>query len=314
MKKAKILFEEWALKWLQTINGTVKSNTYEATYRNTVVNHLIPAFKGRTLDEIKPYELQNFLNKSCEEYCCDTVKKFKSCLTQMYNEALYNEFCSKNPCYRLKVVKRTEVNEKQVYTQSELDMIKAYAVTHRYGIEIMLLAETGIRRGELLALTWADIELHSKVINITKAAAIEKVDGIYTTRISAPKNISSVRKIPASTELCDYLADYKKTCNPDQNDSVIVNSSGKGCNPRNWQRRHYDVFMVEMQEYYKDRGINIPYRTPHSFRHTRASLWVNSGKNLYAVAKALGHSDLDMLQKRYAHSNVEQIRFLLNIE
>ena len=72
--------------------------------------------------------------------------------------------------------------------------------------------------------------------------------------------------------------------------------------------------MKEMQAYYAEKGIDIPIYTPHQLRHTRASIWVNSGKNIYAVAKVLGHANLDMLQKRYAHSNIEQLRQLLDIQ
>lgn len=49
-------------------------------------------------------------------------------------------------------------------------------------------------------------------------------------------------------------------------------------------------------------------------RHTRASIWVNSKANIYAVAKVLGHSDISMLHKCYAHSDVEQLRNLLDMQ
>lgn len=61
-------------------------------------------------------------------------------------------------------------------------------------------------------------------------------------------------------------------------------------------------------------GIDIPILHSHELRHTRATLWINNGANLFAVADVLGHADLKMLRKRYAHSDVESTRELLKID
>lgn len=311
---SKVCFSEWANNWLETVKGTVKANTYQATYRNTVVNHLIPEFGDRYLDEIKPYELQQFLNRSSEKYCHDTVKKFKSCLVQIFDEAVYNDFCEKNPCYRLKVIKQLTTEEQTIHTPQQIDLIQDFALTHRFGLDIMLLSETGMRRGELLGLIWENIDLSNKAIYIKQAAAIVKNnDGKNTVVIGAPKNKSSIRVIPISSQFATYLANKKRSVNARSQDFVIRNYNSTVCNPRTWQRRHYDVFMHDMQQYYLKQGVFIPIYTPHNLRHSRASAWVNNGLNLYAVARALGHADLDMLRKRYAHSDIEQLRQLLQI-
>ena len=61
-----------------------------------------------------------------------------------------------------------------------------------------------------------------------------------------------------------------------------------------------------MQEFYK--GENIPALSPHELRHTRATIWVNEGKNLFAIAEQMGWSDLDMLRKRYGHADIQLLR------
>ena len=57
----------------------------------------------------------------------------------------------------------------------------------------------------------------------------------------------------------------------------------------------------------------VPPLSPHELRHTRATLLKDQGKDIYSIAKLLGHSDLDMLSKRYAHDNVEALREALDI-
>ncbi len=309
-----ILFSEWAETWLESIRGTVKENTFEATYRNSVVNHLIPEFGKRNIDDIKPIELQIFLNKSAEQFSVDTVKKFKSCLKQIFDDAVYNNYCDKNPAYKLKVYKGTSMGERiedRIYTPQQMELIETYALKHRFGLDILLLLETGMRRGEMLGLIWDNIDFDNKAIYIKQAAAIVKTDDIVTVRIGAPKNKSSERAIPISTDFTEYLKGVKeKSASP----YVIHNQNNTVINPRTWQRRHYDVFMSDMHSEYIKVDIDIPIYSPHRLRHSRASYWVNGGINLYAVAKTLGHSNLEMLKKRYAHSNLEEVRNLLKIQ
>jgi len=72
--------------------------------------------------------------------------------------------------------------------------------------------------------------------------------------------------------------------------------------------------MENMHKHFIEQGIDIPILNPHELRHTRASIWVNDGENIFAVADVLGHSDLKMLRKRYAHTDVESTRKLLKID
>ena len=72
--------------------------------------------------------------------------------------------------------------------------------------------------------------------------------------------------------------------------------------------------MRDMHEYYAKQGIDIPELNPHELRHTRATIWVNDGENIFAVAHVLGHADLKMLRKRYAHSDAESTRKLLKLD
>ena len=128
--------------------------------------------------------------------------------------------------------------------------------------------------------------------------------------LGEPKNDFRRRDVPISTETATLL--NAAFC--DDHEFVISNTNGTMCSPRTWSRRHYDVFMNDMQTHYAKQEENIPKLTPHELRHTRASIWVNDGENLFAVADVLGHADLKMLRKRYAHSDVESTRKLLKIE
>ena len=77
----------------------------------------------------------------------------------------------------------------------------------------------------------------------------------------------------------------------------------------NWTNRVFKPFMRELHKAHPE----VPELNPHKLRHTRATLWEDDGVDLFSIAKLLGHSDLDMPAKRYAHNNVDTIKRALGL-
>lgn len=309
MTKRTLTFKEWSITWLKLVKNSVKGNTFAASYINPVEKHLIPYFGDKQLSDFKQCDIQMYLNIIAEKYSLDTLKKHKSCLTQIFETAIDNDFCLKSPVRNIKLPKTKSRIEKSVYTTEQVELVIKYAYMHRFGSEIIFMLETGVSRGELLALRWMDIDLNRRAVYIRHGAAIVPNDsGKQVTVIGEPKNEFRKRDIPISIELCRVLSEL-----PRYSDFVFCNVYGENNNPRTWSRRHFAVFMEDMHDYYTAKGIDIPVVNPHQLRHTRASIDVNSGKNIHAVAKLLGHADLDMLHKRYVHSEVEDLRNQLQI-
>lgn len=186
-----------------------------------------------------------------------------------------------------------------------------YAESHRYGLDVIIMLSYGITRSELLGIMWEDIDFENRTLYI-KRGVTDAQDA--TTRkmkieIGDPKNEFRNRAIPISNYIIELFKKRER-----KGEFVFCNNKGKVCSPSLWSRRHFNVFMKDMHAHYLSKEVNIPILTPHELRHTRATLWVNSGANLFAVANVLGHSDLKMLRKRYAHSDIESTRKLLDID
>lgn len=303
-------FNQWADKWLNVIKDTVTDSTYNG-YEVAVRLHLKPYFQNARIIDIKQIDVQQYINKISKEVPHESVMKYKNCLNAIFEMAVDNDICYKNPCTNIKITPRIETNEKQTYTQEQTNLILEYAKTHKYGLEISILLEYGLRRGELLGLRWEDIDFENNILHIRKSVAdIKNKDtGKIEVIIKEPKNKYSIRQVPISVEISSRL----KETYPNDSIYVFPNSIGGLMSPHNWTNRHYKIFMEDMQQYYHKQGIDIPILNPHELRHTRATLWVNSGMNLFAVASILGHGDLKMLRERYAHSDTESIRKSLNI-
>ena len=179
----------------------------------------------------------------------------------------------------------------------------------------MVLLETGISRSELLGLKWDDIDWKESVMYINQGTVNLKdpKDGKYKTISDGLKNSYRKRVIPISRKLLNRLLD--KPCiiqvrgQKIHTEYVFHNSVGKVYNPKIWIKCEYNGFMQDMHE---EIGIKILHC--HELRHTRATLLKDNGVDLFSIAKLMGHSNLDMLSKRYAHNNVETLKKALGMD
>lgn len=308
---SEIDFATWAEKVLATLVGTVKDSTYNLTFKNTFENHLVPYFNKRKVASIQQIEIQQYFNDKGKVLAAETLKKHKRCLTILFNSAILNGVCTQSPMISIKLKSHIPPAQKTNYTQEQADAILEFAKTHRFGLSIILLIECGLSRSELLGLRWSNFDATAGTLSVEQGVADvqDAVTRKIRVEIGDTKNAHRKRVLPLSPEMVQYLNNHK--CD---NDYIITNTNGNVCSPRTWSRRHYDVFMADMHEHYLAQGVDIPMLNPHELRHTRASLWVNAGLNLYAIAKYLGHADLEMLQKRYGHSSTDDLRDLLKLK
>lgn len=304
-------FDTWARKVLDSLKGTVKDSSFNLTYRNSVENHLIPYFGKRKMSAIRPIDIQNYFNQLQESYTIETLKKHKMALNKIFDAAVQNDIVRKNPCASVKINSKKKSEKKSTYSQEQCRLVLNYAESHRYGLDVTLMLSYGITRSELLGIQWQDIDIDNRVLHICHGVA--DVQNVDTRKmevvVGEPKNDFRKRDIPLTSHIIEKLMQRERI-----SDFVFCTAAGNVQSPRTWSRRHFDVFMRDMHDYYEQQGIDIPKLHPHELRHTRASLWVNEGANLFAVADVLGHADLKMLRKRYAHSDVESTRKLLGLD
>lgn len=326
-----ICVSEWACKWLDLTKGTVKDNTYSYTYKNCVNNHIIPYFGKAYMADIKPLDVRTFFQIKGKKYSLETLKKIKMCLSSMCESAVENKIMSYNPCNKIKLSSQIKANNKSVYTAEERDLVIKFALTHRFGLEIIMLLRLGLSRSELLGLRWEDIDYENKILYIRHGVTDTQNSetGKMEIVVDIPKTRYRIREIPLPDDIIELLKrrprdiivgenknKYKKKSGKIiQTEFVFYNEFGRICSPRTWSRRHYDVFMQEMVVHYASQEPPICMKplNPHELRHTCTSLLVNDGKNLYSIAAVLGWGDLKMLRERYAHKDIEKLRKELDL-
>lgn len=313
-------FEKWAEIWLETYKkGKVKNNTYYGSYQIPVERHLIPYFKGCGLKSIKPVDVQRFFDYKGKSCSAESIKKMRACLKAIFDTGIDNDLCFKNPVKKnLTITSSIDPISKRAYTQSEYDKILEFAKRHENGLSIILLMETGMSRSELLGIKWENIDFENSVINLVQGSVVAKNPeteqwGIVTDGL---KNEYRSRPVPVKSWVADLLKAQPRTIwvggnkrkglppFPVQTEFVIHSPEGKVFDPNHWHRRLYKPFMEDMHAAHPD----IPILNPHELRHTRATLWKNDGVDIFTIAKLLGHADLEMLSKKYAHNDIGALK------
>lgn len=285
--KLKELLELWLERYMK---HTIKIRTYNR-YKSICELHLIKDLGEYELDELKPNVLQDFLLKKIDDhYSTNTIKGIVSVLKQALRLAITLEFVDKEYCSNLKMPS-SEEKEISVFTKKEQQVIESFCLNHkkRNYIGIVICLYTGIRLGELLALTWDDIDFNSNLLTINKTSYSAKVDGKTQIIVDKPKTKKSNRVIPLPNQLVKLLKIIKK----ESNSKYVITTRNSGIvGNRSYQRTFKFIL----------KKVNVPYRNFHSLRHTFATNAIELGMDVKTLAEILGHTNAMITLNRYSHS------------
>ncbi len=143
--------------------------------------------------------------------------------------------------------------------------------------------------GELLALTWSDIDFDRRILHINKTVYTAKKDGKRTVIVDEPKTKNSVRSIPLSYQLIRFLKTMKKQS---KSEYVIATKYGGIVSERSYQRTFASIL----------RRCGVPYKNFHSLRHTFATRALEYGVDVKTLSEILGHKNASVTLNRYSHS------------
>ncbi len=285
--KLKELLELWLKRYMK---HTIKIRTYNR-YKSICELHLIKDLGEYELEKLKSNILQDFLLKKIEEtYSTNTIKGIVSVLKQALRLAITLEFIDKEYCSNIKMPS-SEEKEISVFTKKEQQVIETFCLNHkkRNYIGIVICLYTGIRLGELLALTWDDIDFNSNLLTINKTSYSAKVDGKTQIIVDKPKTKKSNRVIPLPNQLAKLLRIIKK----ESNSKYVITTRNLG---RVGNRSYQRTFKFILKK------VNVLYRNFHSLRHTFATNAIELGMDVKTLAEILGHTNAMITLNRYSHS------------
>lgn len=294
----KTTFGDMSEVWLTQYNPT--ANEKWIYRQECVINkHLMPVLKYMKLKDLKTYHLQSIINQMAKDgLSTSTMKKAKQTAVRIMNVAVENDLIVRNVFSNVKV-HTVEPNERRALSENERDLVNHTWRDHRMGHAVMIMMYCGLRRGELLALTWKDIDLEKKVLSVNKSASMFR----NQPHVKKPKSKAGTREIPIPNILADVLRELPRNsplvC-PDAQGEMMSETAYR----RAWNSyRHYLNLKAGGRDASRTRVKvqAIDNITAHMLRHTYASMLYEAGVDIKSAQRFLGHADIEMTLAVYTH-------------
>ena len=301
-------FKEIYELWYEGYQHTIKESTL--VVNSYVFKLLLKKLETMQLKKITLPYCQKIINDYSKEFSLSTLKKIKIYGGMILDYAVKMKVIYSNPMKDVLLPKKqVDINSNDAdlyYTKDELNhFLKLVDSTNDIKLSAMfrVLAYTGIRKGELQALEWSDIDFTNNTININKTLSINSEHKIT---VQTPKSKSSIRKISIDEQTKLILKRWKAK------QRELFFSVGTRV------KKHQPCFTEEVTNSYlylnfmndKLRKICKKHKFKeikiHGFRHTHCSLLFESGFTIQEVQDRLGHSDLKTTMSIYAHVTEKQ--------
>lgn len=300
-----ITFKEFAEEWEKTHETKVRERTMLG-YKGHL-KRLTPHFGQYKLRQINPEQIEKFLAELSKEGISPaTVGKYLRTLKVVLNTACAWGRLAKNPAQYIKPPK-VEKKEFDFYTPAEIaTLINASLPEHK--ALIMTACLTGMRRGELLGLTWDDIDFHSNTIHVRQALFNGKVSQLksqYSRRkIAMPESLAKELKIHQTRQAVELesneynLVFTSKSVLRSESREILRDANGKSrhkgtpMDGHNMVRRIFEP-TAKLAEL---RRIRF-----HDLRHSFASMLIAQGENIKYIQKVMGHSSIQVTLNVYSH-------------
>lgn len=282
-------------------------------FNNQIKNSVIGQKK---IKDITIDDMQKFIDDISRNYSDSIVKKTIEILKPSIKKAVVEQKIRFNPMDFVVIPKKNNIiniedeEKEQMYSEDEIEKITEvcmgyYGINtrntkrYRYAPAYILLLNTGLRVGELVALTWKDIDFTKRIIRVNKTVSTIKnrnrfeSDNQKVNVITTTKTKKSNRVIPMNETACLVLKELMKRQQEMGIKSDYVISTKEG-NPM-LVRVLEQTFSRICQENY------IDYKGIHSLRHTFGSVLVKKGVDIKVISEILGHSTVQFTYDRYIH-------------
>jgi integrase len=245
----------------------------------------IQKFMNEKSKEKRTIVIKGTATKSKENISARTVNLLHFLISSSLEQAIKNNLISKNPA---KYCNRLSNNPKEIkaLTNDQVLALLNAAKKHPLYPALIIALHTGVRRGEVLGLTWENINLDEETINITQN--LVRVKG--GKAIQKPKTKSSIRTIPINNIVKNIISSIKEE-----------NSTGLVFTTRNNQPIHPRSFQRTFKTWCKNSDLPKETRI-HDLRHTFSTNLINAGVDIKTVQGFTGHADTRTLLDTYAHT------------
>ena len=298
----KKIFKEFAMEYVNSIyKNKVKASTFERTV-SLLNNQILPWFKEIKLDDIDPFVVNRFYAEKKEEGLSSAyVRRMHEILKMLLKTAYRYDFLMKDIGARIDPPQLIQ-KKMDVWSVQQVNDFLKHTKHSRYHPVFFLAAYTGMRKGEIIALHWDDIDFEEKTISINKT--LYKIKDRFL--LQEPKTLNSVRTIYIDDDIVSVLKRQRVKQNIEKlraggcvQDGGLYQDSNLVFAQENGSFIHPTSVNALFLQYI--RQTDIPRIRFHDLRHTHATILLQMGVNPKVVSERLGHSSVKITLDVYSH-------------
>lgn len=296
--------DEWYEKWMETCKKNCRNNTKETYARH--YKRVKKALGWRKLNKLNLVMMQDAINELRTD---NERKNSKKILVDMLEKAVASDLIVKNVAKQITTeITKEEKQPRRVLTVKETEIFLAEAESTFYYNLFVVALETGMRIGELSGLQWGDIDFKKKVIHVRHSMTYFSKDGKYKFELHPTKTHKGLRDVALTDVAIKALR---------QQQFIKQTLINKGKEPLEGfedlvfvtkNNRPTTQFLVTeciegtMKRIHKNNpDLVFEKFSPHCFRHTFATRWLEAGVPIKTVSAMLGHSQLQLTTDLYMH-------------
>lgn len=278
----KLTVSIWFEKWLEVFVKPLKKKATYNQYKILYEQHVMPVLGFRKLSGIKPYDIQSVIAKMNEKKrASKTMKHVKSIMNIAFSKAFDEKLISLNPVVKIEIPAR-QAKPRKVLTPEELSKLFKAMEKSRWIWAVKLMLVTGLRRGELLALKWTDIDFPNKRLTVDESNS--------STGVGDTKS-AKVHYVPLSDKAIEYLNMQKTQLEKEYNPIIYNDELKKSAlvfpNKSGVMIRPDSFYTMLSTRFAKKAGIKA---SPHCLRHTFVYM-TRESMSIKELQAILGHDE-----------------------
>lgn len=308
IKKGEKTLGEVINMWLENSKLRLKGATVHK-YQGVIDTHILPGLGNIRLSQLTAAAINSYLNEKLHHGRIDEKGGLspsyvnimgiiiKSAIHFAVDERLMQPLRTEI----VKAVRKHKASDLSVLSVEEQRILEASLEdqtdqTDKTKLGVVITLNTGLRIGEICALSWDDIDLDKGVIHVRHTVARVRNDDLNSDArtvliIDTPKTLSSARDIPISSHLSEIISDAKAF----RASGYVVSDSDLFISPRTYEYRYHKLL--------KRCGI-APFNY-HALRHTFATRCIEAGIDVKSLSEILGHANVGITLNTYVHSSFE---------
>lgn len=302
-------YKQWLDTWLANyVKPIAKRKTFE-NYSYLISKHIKGGIGELELKKISVHEIQKFIVYLLKQgntltkkgLSSSTVNSIVTIIQSSLKKAYLIGITKK---YNGQEIQRPKMIKKEIlsFSLAEQRKIESFIIKEKREewLGIILCLYTGLRLGELLSLTWEDVDLQKHIIRVSKTSYYGKNDeGLYQRITYSPKTTSSYRILPFPKQLISLMKEKKQK----YTSIYVVSHKNTPISLRNYQRIFANLLS----------SLSIVKKGFHSLRHTFATRALECGMDVKTLSEILGHKNAATTLNLYAHSFMEHKRKMMDL-